>query len=235
MHTTDLTPAYPADNATTTTLTEYPWYTLVPVAPWRRATRRIFRNPRVIAGIIHEALPSPPQDGQRILWRLDPGQHIHHLHVLTPTFPDLTQLEARTGLREAPAQSWVYDLSDLREGQEWRFRLTANPTLSLGPTSTSSRGKRIPVGPRGRLRWLHQKAPQHGFTVTGIAPLQVLDVTDQTFSGRDDGQRVTIRRVQYTGTLRIEDPDLLEHTLTHGIGRGRSYGCGMLTLHAGNQ
>lgn len=227
----DPLPAYSASAAATTTLDEYPWYTLLPLDPRRRATHAILQNPRRGGGIIHESLPTAPQDDQRILWRLDPGQRAHHLHILTPSYPDLSDLAEHAGIPGDPAETWVYDLSDLREGQEWNFRLTANPTLNLRPDRPSTRGKRIPAGPRGQVHWIYRKAAQYGFSLTDTAPLQVLDVTDQSFPGRDEGQQVTIRRVQYAGTLRIEDLDLLEHTLTHGMGRGRNYGCGMLTLH----
>ncbi|ATM24674.1 CRISPR-associated protein Cse3 (plasmid) [Streptomyces alboflavus] len=41
---------------------------------------------------------------------------------------------------------------------------------------------------------------------------------------------MTIRAVTYTGNLTVTDPHVLAQTLTHGLGPGKSYGCGLLTL-----
>lgn len=49
---------------------------------------------------------------------------------------------------------------------------------------------------------------------------------------RDSGRkgRVALRTAQFDGTLRVTDAELFRQTLTQGIGRGRAYGCGLITL-----
>lgn len=42
--------------------------------------------------------------------------------------------------------------------------------------------------------------------------------------------RVTLTSAAYEGRLTVSDPNLLRKSLTHGIGRGKGYGCGLLTL-----
>ena len=44
------------------------------------------------------------------------------------------------------------------------------------------------------------------------------------------GNRITLATVQYDGVLTVTDADLLRHALTSGIGHGKGFGCGLLTL-----
>jgi CRISPR system Cascade subunit CasE len=48
----------------------------------------------------------------------------------------------------------------------------------------------------------------------------------------DTGPRrdVHLRTATYDGLLDVTDPDALRRTLTGGIGHGKAYGCGLLTL-----
>lgn len=49
---------------------------------------------------------------------------------------------------------------------------------------------------------------------------------------RSDGgtDRVTIDRVVFEGRLVVENADALRRAMTSGIGPGKAYGCGLLTL-----
>jgi len=81
--------------------------------------------------------------------------------------------------------------------------------------------------------WLQQKAAQHGF--------QVLDASDQPdpvggkeqvgWKGmRPDRQRLTHAAVLFEGVLRITDADRFRATLWQGIGSGKAYGFGLLSI-----
>ncbi|MFE1130066.1 type I-E CRISPR-associated protein Cas6/Cse3/CasE [Streptomyces albidoflavus] len=43
-------------------------------------------------------------------------------------------------------------------------------------------------------------------------------------------RHVHLRTATYDGLLDVTDPDALRQTLVEGIGHGRAYGCGLLTL-----
>ena len=43
-------------------------------------------------------------------------------------------------------------------------------------------------------------------------------------------RRVTLGVATFEGVLEVTDPDALRRALTHGIGRGKAYGCGLMTL-----
>jgi CRISPR system Cascade subunit CasE len=44
------------------------------------------------------------------------------------------------------------------------------------------------------------------------------------------GHRVILRRATVDGIITVADVDRLMHVIRHGIGRGRAYGCGLLSV-----
>ncbi|MEU8505864.1 type I-E CRISPR-associated protein Cas6/Cse3/CasE [Streptomyces brevispora] len=47
---------------------------------------------------------------------------------------------------------------------------------------------------------------------------------------QEKSMRVALTTATYEGTLHVTNPDALRTLLTTGIGQGRAYGCGLLTL-----
>lgn len=78
------------------------------------------------------------------------------------------------------------------------------------------------------------RAQRNGFEVLadeGAAPRLVVSNSGKaTFTKGAQGKRVTLARAQYDGILRVTDADALRHALTCGIGHGKAFGCGLLTL-----
>jgi CRISPR system Cascade subunit CasE len=115
----------------------------------------------------------------------------------------------------------------LQQGQEWQFRLRANPTHSV-------KQKEAP-GSRGIVRacstiekqkeWLTTKAPKCGFSLNGF---ELVERGVSKFERQQ--QTVTLHMATFEGFLRVEDPPLLREALSTGIGRAKAYGCGLLTL-----
>lgn len=62
------------------------------------------------------------------------------------------------------------------------------------------------------------------------APPEVRVSQRQRLSFRRGGGQVTLQQVTYEGRLVVEDADRLRDVLLFGIGRGKAYGCGLLTL-----
>jgi CRISPR system Cascade subunit CasE len=122
-------------------------------------------------------------------------------------------------------------LDALRPGLPLRYRLTANATRKLGHNTQA--GKPLTVvplyGPDAEAWWT-RKAEEAGLQ------LRVVNVTGlDPASGRrtaGDGRRQNLRhaRTRFDGTAVITDPDRLRAALTGGIGRAKSYGCGLLTI-----
>ena len=174
-------------------------------------------------------------DEGRVLWRLDRAREIISLLISSPSRPDLTGLIEQAGW---PTSATAWDtaslaplLDRLEAEQSWRFRVTANPTHSIA-TAHGTRGKRSPhVTADQQQSWFTERAASWGFA------LESSDVTlnergrDQ-FTRRTDGteRNVPVSFATFDGVLRVVDPAALRHSLTHGMGRAKAYGCGLMTL-----
>lgn len=218
------------------------WFSALQLNPQRRQARRYIGDPQSLHAAVLNAFPpqSVPTGDARILWRLDASDWDQTLYIVSPEKPDLAALHESSGWEQAPPRITEYDrfLSALKKGQQWEFRLRANPVKSL-PVE-GGRGKVIPhVTAAQQLGWLAKKAPRHGFSIgsdddpDGFSA-QVTGRTDRRFSrkSKDSGARrtVTIRQAQFDGVLVIEDVETFRSALTKGVGRGKAYGCGLITL-----
>jgi CRISPR system Cascade subunit CasE len=133
-----------------------------------------------------------------------------------------------------PAVKPFTTLDQLQSGQLLRFRLTANPARKI-ETKTLADGKRR-HGRRVELRrepeqraWLARRAEAAGFEL--VQPDQTLTVTPRgKLTGRRNTARVTANAVQYDGLLRITDTNLIRQAIIAGIGPGKAYGLGLLSL-----
>ncbi len=130
----------------------------------------------------------------------------------------------------------------LSAGMRLRFRLRANPTKRISDRNLTQaakwRGKRIELTQEtDHLEWLHRHATTAGFTVLGmrtapqVADAQANALTKQ-YGQRAKTGKVTIGTVLFEGRLQVTDPTLLQQALIHGIGSGKAYGCGLLSLAA---
>lgn len=78
------------------------------------------------------------------------------------------------------------------------------------------------------------RAQRNGFEVvsgeSGIPNLVVSNSQKLVFSKGAKGKAITLTRAQFDGVLRVTDADALRHALAFGIGHGKAFGCGLLTL-----
>lgn len=118
------------------------------------------------------------------------------------------------------------------KGQRLRFRLAANPTRRLSKNSPDVReasiGKRVPVPTNQLIDWLDRRAESGGFSIdkdaTTFQPGYIY--VNKTRDG--NGQR--LRSVRYEGILEVTDPGNFRNTLIRGIGSGKAFGLGLLSV-----
>jgi CRISPR system Cascade subunit CasE len=79
----------------------------------------------------------------------------------------------------------------------------------------------------------HAKAPHHGdrYELT-VRDKRALAFDKSRATGPHGGRRapVSLVTVTFDGRLEVTEPQLLRRALTHGIGKAKAYGCGLLTL-----
>lgn len=215
------------------------------VNPQRRGARKLLNSPQAMHAAVLAAFPPDAGDG-RVLWRLDIQHPEYRLYVLSPDEPDFTHLVEQAGwaTRTWDVTDYTPMLGRLTVGQEWGFRLTANPVKALH--RPGERGKTVPhVTEEQQIAWLAEKAPRHGFELRRASAPGADEAPDVRVTRRSDlnfgkgdaagpGRRrqVTLRQAQFDGTLRVIDVDTIRAAMVGGIGRGKAYGCGLLTLRS---
>ncbi|MGW1765560.1 type I-E CRISPR-associated protein Cas6/Cse3/CasE [Streptomyces sp. NPDC002073] len=233
------------------------YLTRLPVNSARAEARRLLSSPHRMHGAVNMAFPElPTRDGQgpRVLWRTDTNTAGRtDLFIVSPARPDLTHIVEQAGwptLEEPGWSTFAYGefLDRLAKGDTWNFRLTANPVHHIrkpeDPPGTETK-RTAHVTPAHQLGWLLKKQDQAGFEILRKPTEQQLtekgdeyqivlhNRVPEQFGKRDAaGPRrpVTFTRVTYDGLLRITDLPVFRRTLTHGLGKAKAYGCGLMTL-----
>ncbi|GAA5107389.1 type I-E CRISPR-associated protein Cas6/Cse3/CasE [Haloechinothrix salitolerans] len=206
--------------------------------PQRRKARKLLSSPQAMHAAVLAGFPdSRPSEDGRVLWRVDSyGAHRVLLYISSPDKPDLTHLVEQAGW--PTTQGWQtasYDslLDSLETGQRWQFRLTANPVHAVRREGWSATKPLGHVTVVQQQQWLLDRQERLGFR---IAPSSVADELDVAVVDRAvrrfdrNGSRVTISTATFEGHLDVADTDAFRCALTFGIGRAKSYGCGLLTL-----
>jgi CRISPR system Cascade subunit CasE len=162
----------------------------------------------------------------RFLWRLEAGSNAW----ATPTV--LVQ-SAQTGnwsaVQDQPnylqreIESKPFDLQTWIEGgARYRFRLLANPTVTR-------QGKRYGlVGEQEQLAWLSRQGERHGF----VAEAALVTASDVLASRKGDS-RISLQRVRFEGRLQVRELAAFSRALEQGIGPGKAFGCGLLSVGRG--
>lgn len=219
----------------------------VQLNPARRGAQQLLASPHALHAAVLAAFPDPsPTSVGRVLWRLDVAEHTAYVFVVSPARPDFTHLVEQAGWPSRDDTQLVRPYAPLLEriqnGHRYGFRLTANPTHSPR-TVPGERGKVFGhVTVAQQEQWLRDRQERAGFvldTVPEARPVEgaatasadALVVKDrQTLSFSRRETRVTLRVATYEGRLVVTDHDAFAHALTHGIGRAKGYGCGLLTI-----
>lgn len=214
--------------------------TRMPLNPERRGTRRLLASPQSMHAAVLAGFPpsgEAPEPGARVLWRVDrDAAHEVFLYVSSPERPDLTHLVEQAGW--PTSSSWqTRDYAPLLErlavGQQWAFRLAANPVRRVRDAKHPDRGAvRAHVTAAQQAEWLVSRGVNAGFGVVtasdGSAAVTVAERDVRSFARQ--AATVTMATARFDGILQVTDEHLLRTTLVTGLGRAKAYGCGLLTL-----
>ncbi|MFE3504758.1 type I-E CRISPR-associated protein Cas6/Cse3/CasE [Kitasatospora sp. NPDC059146] len=163
----------------------------------------------------------------RLLWRLDTFNNGLRLLVQTTDKPDPTTLPDHYGnTRTLPLDK---HLDRLTTGQKIRYRLAGNSVrFAFDEITGLPLPNRIPCKGDEITTWWTRRAPDIGLDIDTTATFQLPTVTGTR--ERKPGFRLVLTR--YDGTATITNPDTLRTAMLTGIGRGKAFGAGLLTIAA---
>ena len=177
------------------------------------------------------------------------------LYISSPVPPDPSHIVEEAGYA-TDGGVLVRDVGDfldrLEAGQRWGFRLCVNPTFRERSQVNAQGRKKVlaHVTQDQQTQWVLERAEKCGFRVLTSAELggdlpiledgdgQRIDGANLLINGVERSiaefkrgeHRVTLGIAAFEGVLEVTDPEALRRVLIHGIGRGKAYGCGLMTL-----
>lgn len=197
--------------------------------PLQRQTVRGFVNPN----IFHAAIEASVQNGKsRVLWRIDELSGQSYLLLLTHAEIDTQFLIDQFGFSNEKAQFVDYTklLERVDDGTKWIFRLTANPVHHAKNDKTERDGKILAhVTPEQQMNWLILHSEKRGFHVD-VNKSQVVSTRWIKFRKRDSGITIKLKEATFEGVLTVTNAELFKKVLSEGLGRGKAYGMGLLTI-----
>ncbi|MEU6595212.1 type I-E CRISPR-associated protein Cas6/Cse3/CasE [Streptomyces sp. NPDC046881] len=109
-------------------------------------------------------------------------------------------------------------------GRTIRYRIDANP--SKAERIPGRRGRRVPLTGEAALAWWERKA-----THAGLTPQLILDTPQPpVLASRGEKKRARLDVTRFDGIATITDTQALRQAITTGIGHGRAYGLGLLSI-----
>ncbi len=199
--------------------------------------------------------PTEPGESARaslgVLYRVDADpQGRLVLYVQSRQCPDWSALEPGYLLHPPACRRVDHVYQALTPGTVLRFRLRANPTRKIdtksGADGRRRHGRRVELRTEAdRLAWLERKAEASGFELVSVrVSTSVPDVTTipqgkvvrtsgychcDTPEGRIS-HTLTLAPVLFEGHLRVVEAERFRRALETGIGPGKAYGMGLLSI-----
>ncbi|MFC1443134.1 type I-E CRISPR-associated protein Cas6/Cse3/CasE [Streptacidiphilus sp. N1-10] len=126
----------------------------------------------------------------------------------------------------APLFTWI------TTGLTLRYRIDANPIHAPRAPNTRQRGTRVPLLGEEAIAWWERKAAAAGLHAQLIldTPQQPLRANRGTTPDGKPARPACVSIIRFEGIATVTDPDALRTAITTGIGQGRAFGAGLLSI-----
>ena len=195
---------------------------------YNRSTMKALNSPSIFHGAIENSFVG---ERKRNLWRIDRLQNNYYILILSETIPDFSAFCTQFEPNSVETKSYDKLLEKIKYGDKWHFRITANPTKAVKKYAQNNhnRGKILPhITIEFQKKWLIEKSLKNGFLLSDNS----FDVVQNSWKHfyKKGSRRVSILSVTYEGVLTISNEELFKKALVMGIGRGKAYGMGLMTI-----
>ncbi|MFI0511180.1 type I-E CRISPR-associated protein Cas6/Cse3/CasE [Streptomyces sp. WSLK1-5] len=207
------------------------WLTRIIPNPQNQQARRDFRNAVDLHYSVMKLFPDDIGDEARkqlgILFRAETTPQGTYLLLQSRTRPNLDALPADYGSADSRPLTPLLDA--LRPGLPVRYRIDASAVRKPRKSMQQLYNLKPIVALTGAaaVEWWERQAERAGLKLTATHATRM-----EPAAGLKAGtkQRVNNARTRFEGNALIQDPDLLRQRIEEGIGRGKAYGCGLLSL-----
>lgn len=208
------------------------WLTQITPDPRSRQVRRDLRDAvqmhkTVMSLVAWAGLDDQARAAGGVLYRIEETATAPRILVQTQVKPDPEQLP--DGYGTARTRELDALLHWLHPGALVRYRLAASTVRSKARTREI-----IPLRGAAADDWWTARAPAAGLALQSLASRSPGDPvgrkTDDNENGTARTHRIRHTLTQFDGTATVTDPGALATAITAGIGRGKSYGCGLLSI-----
>lgn len=221
----------------------------------RSAARWRFLEPYQLHQLIWKGFPGIENvEGSRpFLYRHNEEESAHSILVQSAMLPDWKQLDNES--EGSTTQMRTFDPHALTAGTRLRFFVRANPVVERKGYSDKT-SRRIIVGSKldyvaGKIgveiktlddreqrltAWIERKGTEGGFAIERdelTRPLLMISPNHDYVIRRSRDRKaepMTFTGVDFEGILRITNAEAFAKTLQSGIGRGKAFGFGLITV-----
>lgn len=170
---------------------------------------------RKAAGVLFRA--EQTQTGLRILAQLTTPPQIERLA------PDFAY--------NAQCRNVAEMLLSIDSGMQVRYRIDANATKRHGNSNPEKKGKLASLRGQEAEDWWRRRAADAGLTLLSVTSRAMPDILGSRTRDRDNHRRTTGHGVtRFEGIAVVSQPERVRAAVTEGIGRARTYGCGLLSI-----
>lgn len=176
-------------------------------------------------GRFHSLIESGfPGERQHPLWRLEKDGRGCSILLLSRDIPNLVRLENAVGKGDAKTVDYDGYLDFVSENERiLQFRASVNPTVCRGGVRVPLNLRRTDRQPYCAEDWLRDRIGNSGAEVLESEVIDNRTVNIKRGKGK-------VFKVTFEGTLKVTDRDKFRDMLEKGIGHGKAYGCGLLSV-----
>ncbi|MEU3529793.1 type I-E CRISPR-associated protein Cas6/Cse3/CasE [Streptomyces sp. NPDC038707] len=210
-------------------MNDHPVIARIRLNPHSRDVQRDLRDAtemhRTVMRMAPDDLGNSPRHQAGLLYRLDETDTSSALLVQAAS---LNPSRLPTGYGHAEVKSLAPMFTALCKGLGVRYRIVLNPTKRerLSLEEKGKRGRIVALSGADADQWWLRRAAEAGLDIHVLTPTSI----EPSRPRNREAHPMRHSLLRYDGTATVTDPDALRDAILHGIGRGKPYGAGLLTL-----